>query len=63
MKVHFSQLVNSINVEFCSNTWSLEVNYIGSSRGVQMSISYRSKRDPAYPGANAYFVTANVLLH
>ena len=33
------------------------------TRGVQMSISYRSKRDPAYLGANAYFVTANVLTY
>ena len=32
-------------------------------RGVQMSISYRSNRDPAQPGGNAFFVSAANLLH
>ena len=32
-------------------------------RGVQMSISYRSNRDPALKGANAYFVSEANLLH
>ena len=40
-----------------------EVPLPGHGQGVQMSISYRSNRDPAQPGGNAIFVSAANLLH
>ena len=36
---------------------------LGSTRGVQMSISYRSNRDPDRLGGNAYFVSGANLLY